>query len=193
MVNATTLPATPPPPTPAAPVEPAPGGWPSLDGDWLQPVLDVVKAGWFKWVIVAIVLVFVYRIVQGLRRARRLRRPVVIHPKLQKYAGGTGVGVNMLTPEHRLAAQQIVASSSTARITGFAIVQQVDALFVEDFLKPEEAVEGLKAIAAMKGANALINVRHERTDKGLHSASGDAVIVERPPGADDDDAAADKP
>ncbi len=73
---------------------------------------------------------------------------------------------------------KIIATSSGGELAGFRVVRQVEAVFVDGFRRPEEAVEGLKAVAAMKGANALLHVRHEPIGSGRYSASGDAVIVE---------------
>jgi len=77
---------------------------------------------------------------------------------------------------HRLAGQ-IVATGSTGTIAGFVIVRQIEAVFAEAQRSPTEAVERLKALAARKGANALINVTSQRLPAGSSVASGDAVIV----------------
>lgn len=87
-------------------------------------------------------------------------------------------------PELRHAeAAKIIATSSAGGIAGYEIVRQIEAVFVDGFRRPEESLEGLKAVAAMKGANAVANVRHERSSSGRYSASGDAVVV-RPIEAD---------
>ena len=49
-------------------------------------------------------------------------------------------------------------------------------------------MEGLKAVAAMKGANALINVRHESTSSGHYTAAGDADIAENRRAASEENA-----
>ena len=74
---------------------------------------------------------------------------------------------------------RIVATSSTDGIMGYEIVEQVEAVFVDGFRRPEEALQGLKAVAAMKGANAVTNVRQERAASGDCCVSGDAVIVRK--------------
>ncbi len=84
-----------------------------------------------------------------------------------------------LARERRLQAEKIISTSSTERVAGYDIVQQVEAVFVEGFRTPEEAIEGLKASASLKGANAVINLRYDRTAAGRCSASGDAVVVKR--------------
>jgi uncharacterized protein YbjQ (UPF0145 family) len=58
-------------------------------------------------------------------------------------------------------------------------VEQVEAVVVDGFRRPEEAIEGLKAAAALKGANAVTHVHTERTSSGRCSARGDAVIVSK--------------
>ena len=111
-------------------------------------------------------------------RALRRRRPPVFHPKLQAYAGG-GAPDEKLTAQRRAEAARILATSSTPQITGYEIVEQIEAVFVDGFRHPEEALEGLKASAAMKGANAVANVRQERHASGKCSASGDAVVINK--------------
>ena len=102
-------------------------------------------------------------------------RPAKIHPRLQKYAGDDAEFVQ----KRREEASKIVATSSTSSIAGYILVEQVEAVFVDGFRRPEDAIEGIKAVAAMKGANAVINVCHNRTSGGKCSASGDAVIVNK--------------
>ncbi|MBN1510495.1 MAG: hypothetical protein JXB13_00635 [Phycisphaerae bacterium] len=133
---------------------------------------------WFKdhpgytLVILVILLGVLWRYVRRWRRCRRSSRPVRLHPNLQKYSGP-----QQLATERRREAQKVLTTSSTAQITGYEIVEQVEAVFVDGFSRPEEALEGLKAAAALKGANALVNVRQERSSAGRYSASGDAVKV----------------
>ncbi len=103
------------------------------------------------------------------------RRKPKIHPRLQKYAGPDAE----FARKRREEAAHIVATSSTQNIAGYEIVEQFEAVFVDDFRRPEEAVEGVKAVAAMKGANAVVNLRHDRTPAGRCSASGDAVVVRK--------------
>ncbi len=76
----------------------------------------------------------------------------------------------------RLAAE-IVATSSTARIAGYAILRQVETVFSDGKPSSATAVELAKALAAQKGANALINVQTRQVPTGKWSASGDAVVV----------------
>lgn len=74
-------------------------------------------------------------------------------------------------------ARRIIATSSTAAIAGFAIERQIEAVFTDGHATPPEAVEVLKAVAAEKGANALINLEGVRVGTGKCAARGDAVIV----------------
>lgn len=116
-----------------------------------------------------LLLVWLYR---RLARSIRRRRPARLNPKLEVYGDHS-----KLVRERRAEAAKILATSSTATIAGFKVVRQIDAVFVEGFRRPEEALEGLKAAAAMRGANALINVNSEHTAAGRCSARGDAIIV----------------
>lgn len=74
-------------------------------------------------------------------------------------------------------AGKIVATSSTASIAGFQVVRQIEALFTDGHPSPDQAVECLKAVAAEKGGNAVINLTGARLPSGKCVASGDAVIV----------------
>ncbi len=106
-------------------------------------------------------------------KVKAARRKPRIHPRLQKYAGPDAE----FAQKRRAEAGNILATSSTEKIAGYDIKEQVEAVYVDGFRRPEEAVEGLKAVAAMKGANAVINLKHERTAAGKCSANGDAVVV----------------
>jgi hypothetical protein len=110
-----------------------------------------------------------------IRRALRRRRPARLNPRLATYGGPTEV-----SQVRRAEASKIIATSSTDRIVGYEIIRQVEAVFVEGFRRPEEALEGIKAAAAMKGANALTNVHTEHTAAGRCTARGDAVVVKVP-------------
>ncbi|MGB9626476.1 MAG: hypothetical protein ACPMAQ_16600, partial [Phycisphaerae bacterium] len=127
-----------------------------------------------KLAAVVLAALFLGRSLWGrIRRFQRSRRPVVLHPKLQKY----GIDPEEAARERRELASTIVATSSGERLAGYEIVQQVEAVFVEGFRSPAEAIDGLKAAAARVGANAVINVRPERSLAGRCGASGDAVRV----------------
>lgn len=85
--------------------------------------------------------------------------------------------VQLQQAEVRRLAERVVATSSTGTIAGFVIVRQIETVFAEGQRSPADAVEMLKAFAARKGANALINLSGQRLPSGKCVASGDAVIV----------------
>lgn len=122
-----------------------------------------------------VVLFLLHRAWRRLRRSIRARRPAKLHPRLQKY----GIDPEEAARERRELAAAIEATSSSDRLTGYEIVEQIEAVFVEGFRTPAEATDGLKAAAAQRGANAVINVRQERSAAGRCTASGDAVRAVR--------------
>ena len=75
-------------------------------------------------------------------------------------------------------ADRILATSSTAAIAGFRIKRQIEAVFTDGHPTPNHAVIQLKADAARKGANAVINLHTLRAASGKCAAQGDAVIVQ---------------
>ncbi len=155
--------------------------WASLD-DWR-----------FQLLLLLVSLMMLLWLGRKLRRAIRRRRPPIIHPKLQKYGQDYGQPDERVLAKRRAEAEHIVATSSTSAIVGYDITEQLEAVFVDGFPRPEEALEGLKSVAAMKGANAVTNVRHERAASGKCSAHGDAVIVHRLGGAAPEGAAGSAP
>jgi len=102
------------------------------------------------------------------RRAYARRRA-----ELQRTFGA----VQMKQQEIRDLAQRIIATSSTATIAGFEIVRQIEAVFTDGHRSQAEAVETLKALAAQKGANAVVNLGSARLPSGKCVANGDAVVV----------------
>lgn len=126
----------------------------------------------YLFVVTGVFIVLV--LLQRWRRSRR-RRSATLHPSLARYAGPD----SELAQQRRQAAARILTTSSSGHLSGYEIVEQIEAVYVDGFRAPGEALEGLKATAALKGANALTNVRHERTASGKCSASGDAVIAQR--------------
>jgi len=127
-----------------------------------------------------LVLIIMLMILRKIRRAIRRRGPVKLHPKLQKYGRGY---YDAPDPEHlaqqRDQAQQIVATSSNSTIVGFEIVEQVEAVYVDGFHTSDDAMQGLKAMAAMKGANAIVNTTRGKDPSANYTAAGDAVIVRK--------------
>ncbi len=118
-------------------------------------------------------------IIQRVRRARRRRRPVRLHPKLAKY----GAGDETQSRADLEASRRIIATSSTEAVAGYRIVQQIEAVFVDGARSPDYAVAALKAEAGRRGGNAVINLSQRRTAAGRCTAQGDAVVI-RP--TDDD-------
>ncbi len=140
--------------------------------------LDSSKLWWLLGLVCMLAALWIAR--KALRFIRR-RRPPKLHPKLQRYgdaAADASSPLDLGARRHAEAAR-IVATSSTAEITGYEILEQIEAVYVDGFRKPEEALEGLKAVAGMKGANAVIRVRQERSAGGRCTASGDAVVVRK--------------
>lgn len=131
----------------------------------------------FWGVLTILVLAALRALLRGL--SRRVRRRLVaptINPKLAKY----NVDHAQLDRARRKLAEQILATTTGGRLAGYRIVRQVEAVFVDGLRTPEDALIALKAQAAECGANALLNVRTERTTAGRCSASGDAVVVAPP-------------
>jgi hypothetical protein len=151
---------------------------PPPSGTTLQDVLDLVPESWPAWgapLLLAVVVLLVLRgVVRGARRRWRRGRGPAIHPNLQKY----NVDHTELDRVRRERAGRIAATSTGARLAGFRIVRQVEAVFVEGFRTPDEALLALKAEAVERGANAILNVSTERTAAGRCTASGDAIVAE---------------
>lgn len=143
----------------------------------IQSWLDHIPEPYRPWVVpggLAIIGLLILRVIWGrVARFLRRRRPVIINPRLAKYS----VDHAELDRKRRELARRILATSTSARLAGFKIVRQVEAVFVEGYRAPEEAMIALKATAAERGANGILNVSTERTAAGRCSASGDAVIV----------------
>ncbi len=134
--------------------------------DWLVDHRTYV--GYAVGVLVALVLL--RRAARGLRRRRK---PAALHPRLQAYAGRTEADLQA----DQLEAAKIVATSSTAAVAGYQIVQQIEAVYVEGYRTPADAGMAIKAAAARKGANAIINLSQQRTAGGRCTAQGDAVVI----------------
>jgi hypothetical protein len=134
--------------------------------DWSDPLIRriVLAAAAF------IVLVILLRLVGRWREKRAAsRRRAELHHAF--------AGIRLEQEEIRRLAAQIVATSSTARIAGYAILRQVETVFSDGRPSSVTAVDLVKALAAQKGANALINLQTRQTPAGKWVASGDAVVV----------------
>lgn len=145
--------------------------------DWLQSNQALLIAA----VAILFVLVILQRVLGGVARLVRRRRPARLNPKLQRYAGRSEEDAEA----DRRAAMQIIATSSTGAVPGYEIVRQVDAVFVEGLRSQVEAITALKAVAAARGANAIINLTHTHTAAGRCTALGDAVVIRSLAAAED--------
>jgi hypothetical protein len=144
-----------------------------------RSILELIQYYTIPLLILLVALLALSVATRKLRRYLRRRRPAQLHPRLQKY-GGVQQESERLTAQRRTQAEKIRATSTTGTIVGYEIIEQIEAVMVEGFARPEDALEGLKAVAAMKGANAVVNVRQENAVKGRFGATGDAVVVQRP-------------
>ncbi len=154
--------------------------------DALEQIRNEDPSSWFdlngwkgRLLIALIVLAITLWLFRRIMRMFRRRRGPMIHPKLQKYGQDQAVPSVELTAKRRAEAAKVVATSSMTEIVGYVVIEQVEAIFVDGFCRPEDALEGLKATAAMKGANAVINVRHDRGTGERCRAQGDAVVVSK--------------
>jgi uncharacterized protein YbjQ (UPF0145 family) len=138
-------------------------------GQWLQDNRLLLGAA----VVVLLGLLILTRMLGGVRRILRRRRPAKLHPKLQQYSGRTETDLKA----ERLDAAKIVATSSTVAVAGYEIIRQIEAVFVEGLRTQEEAIIALKAVAARRGANAIVNITQQRTAAGRCTAQGDAVLI----------------
>lgn len=132
------------------------------------PYLNQERLIWLVAILLG--LLVIQRVLAGIRR----RRPPKLHPNLQKYGGRSDEEQNADLD----ASLKILATSSTPSVAGYKIVRQIEAVFVDGCRAPAEAVTALKAAAARRGANAVINLSQQRTAAGKCSAQGDAVVVQ---------------
>lgn len=131
-----------------------------------DPLVQKIVFGAAALIFLVIVLRVIRRVREGAEDARRraARRRELGEQQSQQ-------------EELKRAAEQIVATSSTARIAGYGIVRQVETLFTEAKPSSVAAVELLKGMAALKGANGIVNLQSQQLPTGKWVASGDAVVV----------------
>ncbi|HOA75455.1 MAG TPA: hypothetical protein PL151_05135 [Phycisphaerae bacterium] len=145
--------------------------------EWLDLVRNLItqvpRNVWILIIVVGVTWIVLRKIWSSVWRRIRLSRPPRIHPALQRY----NVDRAEVQRKQRELAAGIVATSTSNRLAGYRLVRQVEAVFVEGFASPEDALVALKASAVERGANAILNVRTEHTAAGRCTASGDAVIV----------------
>ena len=142
--------------------------------DWLRntsfslsdPVVQKIVAGAAALIVLVILLRIISRVRYDVANARlraELRRE---KDELQ-----------VQHEEAKQLAEKIVATSSTARVAGYAIVRQIETVFAEAKPSSAAAVEAVKTLAAQQGANALVNLQSRQLPTGKWTASGDGVIV----------------
>jgi hypothetical protein len=124
-------------------------------------------------VLAASVVVLLALVARLWNRRRAARYDARRRAELRKQRGY----LQMQQQEIERLASRIIATSSTAAIPGFRVVRQIEAVFTDGHPSPSKAVEFLKAVAAQKGANAVINLNSARPPSGKCLAHGDAVIV----------------
>ncbi len=110
-------------------------------------------------------------------RVLRARREAAYFAARRRELRQTRGYLYMQQQELEQAAGRIVATSSTGTIAGYRVVRQIEAVFCDGQVSPVRAVTVLKAMAAEKGANALINLSGEQLPSGKYVARGDAVII----------------
>jgi len=166
---------------------PTEGTTPTIDPALWEKITTYAQTWYVKLALALVALWIVWRIVQRVRHALRRRRPVTLHPKLQQYGGAYQTDEKLIA-QRRTEAARILATSSTEQIAGYDLIEQVETVFVDGFRNSTEALEGLKATAAMKGANAVINTSvttiRDRGTLSRCAARGDAVIVRKRPTAE---------
>lgn len=130
-----------------------------------------------RWVWIGLAVLIALLVLQKIRyhvdRWLHRRREPLIHPRLQRY----NVDHAELLAQQREQAKGIVATSTGNRLAGYRIIRQIEAVYQDGHRTPEEAITALKAAAVEHGANALLNVKTERTAAGKCAASADAVQV----------------
>jgi len=120
-----------------------------------------------------IIVILLTAVARGLRGRREAREAATRRDKLRQQQGY----LYMQRQEIERLAGRILATSSTGDIAGFRIVRQIEAITTDNHVSPPQAVEALKALAAEKGGNAIINLESSRLPTGKCTASGDAVII----------------
>ena len=124
--------------------------------------------------VVVIALTAGLLLLTSLRRRALRRRPARLNPRLVKYGDPQAFAAARAQE-----AAKIVTTSSGGQIVGFRVIHQIETVQVDGLRRLDEAFEALKAAAALKGANAVINVYTDRAADGKCLARGDAVVVEQ--------------
>lgn len=122
----------------------------------------------------AAVVVIVFSLLSGWWRRRR---ESAVYARRREELRSRQKQQEMHEKELERLAGRILATSSTGEIPGFAVLRQIEAVYTDDHPSPGRAVEVLKAVAAAKGANALINLKTGRALNAKCQANADAVLV----------------
>ncbi len=117
-----------------------------------------------------VALAFLWRILAALRSRRTAARAWADIQRGREE-------VRLQHEEVQRLGQRIVATSSTARIAGYLIQRQIETVCTDGRASSAGALELLKALAAEKGANGVINVQTQAVLNGKWIARGDAVLV----------------
>ena len=134
-----------------------------------DPFVRKIVAGAAFFVLVVILL-----------RIWRWRREAAAHiRRVSEISRSRHDDVRLQPEEIEKLAKDIRTTSSTARVTGFTIVRQVEAVFTDGRASSAAALELCKALAAQKGGNAIVNVQTKQGANGKWFASGDAVVVKQ--------------
>ncbi len=142
-------------------------------GNSMEALLNWLQNNTFVVLGVLGILLVLLAMQRMLRGVRRRRKPAELHPRLQAYAGTTEADLEA----EKADAAGIVATSSTGIVTGYEIKRQIEAVFVEGYRTPNDAIRALKAQAARRGANAIIHLSQSRSGAGKCVAQGDAVVI----------------
>lgn len=133
--------------------------WLSLENDTVR--LGLIAAG------VLVLLVYLLRVARSLRSAARVRREIRRNHDQPSFTQG----------EVAKLSGQIVTESSTADTPGYTVVRHVETVMTEPRASSVAAIDMVKAHAAQKGANAVINVKTRKTSDGMWVANAEGVVV----------------
>lgn len=135
-------------------------------GKWLDRGIEWFKQipqGWLIYaVLIGVALLVLRRLLGGLGRAWRRNKPVNINPKLAKY----NVDKAEVARQQRELSHQIEATSTGRHLAGYRIIRQVEAVFVEGYATPEDALIALKATAAERRGQRRAQPADESDDGG---------------------------
>lgn len=135
----------------------------------LDPLVQAIVGGGAVFILIVFVLWLI----------RRRRDAIAAARRREEYRQQFEASQQQQQETARLATR-IITTSSQATIAGFEIIRQIEAVMTDGHTSPTKAVESLKAVAAQKGGNAIINLISEKEPGGKYFARGDAVMVKLP-------------